>query len=249
MAEWYALLSKLNNLLSPIITGTAREINIPFITALLLGLLGSTAPCQLSTNASALGLVAQKIEDNRRTLIGTFAFIAGKVIAYTVIGSFTILLGIKLNQAAIPIIQIVRKALGPLMFFIGLLLLGLFKPVLSNFDIGKRLLNYTPKSKILPEFVLGIVFSLAFCPTLFWLFFGMVVPLGLATKGGILLPGILAIGTAIPLLIFAVLLTSGVRQARSTIRDLRKFNNLVQKISGVIFILAGINDIVSYWLI
>ncbi len=248
MAEWYALLGKLNNLLNPTITGIAREINIPFVTALLLGLLGSTAPCQLSTNASALGLVAQKVADKRRAFFAAIAFTAGKILTYSILGAITIGLGIRLNQAALPVVQVVRKALGPLMLFVGLFLMGWIKPKLISLSIGNRLLNYKPKVKILPEFILGIIFSLAFCPTLFWLFFGMVVPLGLATNGGIFLPAFFAIGTAVPLLLITALLLSGVRRAKPLLRDLRKFNYIMQKISGIIFLLAGLNDIIAYWL-
>ncbi|TGE33133.1 hypothetical protein E4K68_08250 [Desulfosporosinus sp. Sb-LF] len=53
------------------------------------------------------------------------------MIVYTLIGSLTILLGIRLNQEVIPIVQVVRKALSPLMLIVGQYLLGLFKTKLS----------------------------------------------------------------------------------------------------------------------
>jgi cytochrome c biogenesis protein CcdA len=63
MLEWYAWLSQLNAALSEPLTAWSQRLNIPVLTALLLGLLGSTAPCQLTTNASAMALLAQRMAD------------------------------------------------------------------------------------------------------------------------------------------------------------------------------------------
>ncbi len=49
-------------------------------------------------------------------------------------------------------------------------------------------------------FVLGMAFALAFCPTLFLLFFGLLIPLTLASAGGLIFPALFALGTAAPLL-------------------------------------------------
>src|SRR5207244_4516732 len=59
-------------------------------------------------------------------------------------------------------------------------------------------------------FVLGTAFSLAFCPTLFLLFFGLTIPLALASPVGVLYPGLFAVGTALPLLLLAGVITAGV---------------------------------------
>ena len=49
MLEWYAWLSQLNAALSEPLTTWSERLNIPVITALLLGLLGSTAPSPTMT--------------------------------------------------------------------------------------------------------------------------------------------------------------------------------------------------------
>lgn len=249
-SQWYAFLGQANNFLSPFLSGLSQQIHIPVLSALLLGLLGSTAPCQLSTNFSALGLFTRKISNKKECLSAAFSFILGKVIVYTLIGSLTILLGIKLNQEAIPIVQVVRKALGPLMLIVGLFLLGLFKTKLSLFtSLERNMIRYIPNIKNIREFFLGVVYSLAFCPTLFWLFFGIVIPLGVSTRGGIILPGIFAIGTVIPLLVITLLLAYGIGTTKLFTRNVARINAILQKVVGVVFILAGINDLIAYWLI
>ncbi len=249
-SQWYAFLGQANNFLSPYLSGLSRQLDIPVLSALLLGLLGSTAPCQLSTNFSALGLFTQKISNKKECLSAAFSFTLGKVIVYTLIGSLTILLGIKLNKEAIPIVQVVRKGLSPLMLIVGLYLLGLFKMKLSLFAVLERnMVRYRPNIKVIREFFLGVVYSLAFCPTLFWLFFGIVIPLGVSTRGGIILPGIFAIGTVIPLLVFTFLLAYGIGTTKLFTRNVARINAILQKVVGVVFILAGINDLIAYWLI
>ena len=249
-SQWYAFLGQANNYLSPYLSGLSQQLHIPILSALLLGLLGSTAPCQLSTNFSALGLFTQKISNKKECFSAAFSFTLGKVIVYTLLGSFTILLGIKLNQEAIPIIKIVRKALGPLMLIVGLYLLGLFKTKLSLFtSLERNMMHHIPNIKNIREFCLGIVYSLAFCPTLFWLFFGIVIPLGVSTSGGIFLPGIFAIGTVIPLLVFTFLFAYGLGTTKLFTRNVARINALLQKVVGVVFILAGINELIVYWFI
>ncbi|MFZ3100664.1 MAG: sulfite exporter TauE/SafE family protein [Desulfitobacteriaceae bacterium] len=249
-SQWYAFLGQANNFLSPYLSGLSRQIHIPMLSALLLGLLGSTAPCQLSTNFSALGLFTQKISDKKECLSAAFSFTLGKLIVYTLIGSLTILLGIKLNQQAIPFVQVVRKGLSLLMIIVGLYLLGLFKTKVSLFtSLERTLTRHIPNIKNIREFCLGVVYALAFCPTLFWLFFGIVIPLGVSTHGGIILPGIFAIGTVIPLLVITVLLVYGIGTIKLFTRNVARINVILQKVVGVIFILAGINDLIAYWLI
>lgn len=250
MLNWYIILGKLYGSLSPFMTGLARGINLPVLTALLLGILGSTAPCQLSTNTSALGLIAQRVDKKQDALSATLAFVLGKVVVYTVLGGITILLGIRLNSLAIPVAQVVRKILGPLMLLVGIYLIGWRR---FNISIGMGLTDkisgLNSKNPYLKEFFVGVVMSLAFCPTLFWLFFGMVIPLGLTTRGGIILPAIFALGTAVPLLVITSLLIYGSRKVQYYLKDLRKFNLWAQRVGGFLFILAGINDIIAYWLI
>jgi hypothetical protein len=94
---------------------------------------------------------------------------------------------------------------------------------------------------------MGMVFSLAFCPTLFLLFFGLTIPLGLRSGSELLVPGMFAIGTALPLLAYAGVLTAGQGVARSWVGRLSAGHTLVRRLAGAIFVLAGIHDTLTYW--
>lgn len=96
---------------------------------------------------------------------------------------------------------------------------------------------------------MGVVFSFAFCPTLFLLFFGLTIPLGLRSGAGLLVPAVFAVGTALPLLAYAGLLAAGSSVGGEYALRLTRGHSAVRRITGVIFILAGINDTLTYWAI
>jgi cytochrome c-type biogenesis protein len=248
MLEWYAFLSQLNAALSEPLTAWSERLNIPVLTALLLGLLGATAPCQLTTNASAMALVAQRLADVQGAWKTALAYTAGKVVVYTLVGSLILGLGLQLDLATIPVAVVARKALGPLMLLIGLYLVGAFR---LNISLGQRLSRWLearlPREGTPGAFALGLVFSLAFCPTLFWLFFGLLMPLALASQGGWLFPGTFAVGTALPLLGFTYVLSLGTAVAQGYVARMKGFDRYLRHIAGAIFLVAGLNDTLTYW--
>ena len=248
MLEWYAWLSQLNAALSEPLTAWSERLNVPVLTALLLGLLGSTAPCQFTTNASAMALVAQRIADVKGAWKSALAYTARKVVVYTLLGSLILGLGLQLDMATIPVAIWARKALGPLMLLIGLYLVGALR---LNVSLGRHLSHWLeaqlPHEGTKRASALGLVFSLAFCPTLFWLFFGLLIPLALASQGGWIFPGTFAVGTALPLLGFTYVLSLGMAVAQRYVTRMKGLDRHLRRIAGAIFLVAGLNDTLTYW--
>ncbi|MBI2350235.1 MAG: sulfite exporter TauE/SafE family protein [Deltaproteobacteria bacterium] len=180
----------------------------------------------------------------------TLAYALGKILVYSLTGGAIIFLGLRLEQAAIPVVITARKVIGPLMIFIGLGFVGLIR---VRGPVGGRLACWLqsrlPKTGVAGAFSLGVVFSFTFCPTLFWLFFGLTIPLALTSTGGWTFPGLFALGTALPLIVFAGLLASGSDMSGTLMQRLKRSRGLVSQTSGVIFILVGINDTLTYWFI
>ncbi|MCQ3972075.1 MAG: hypothetical protein DPW09_01370 [Anaerolineae bacterium] len=91
--------------------------------------------------------------------------------------------------------------------------------------------------------------SFTFCPTLFWLFFGLTLPLTIASPGGVLLPGVFAIGTALPMLGLVGLLASGPVNVGQFMKRFKAANIWLRRAVGIIFVLVGINETLLYWFI
>jgi len=97
------------------------------------------------------------------------------------------------------------------------------------------------------SFLMGVSFTLAFCPTMFVLFLLTLMPIVLVTSYGVVLLAVFGIGTSLPLLIVIFLIwyfgASGAILKRS-----RKIGAITQKIAGVLLLIIGILDTLTYWL-
>lgn len=88
--------------------------------------------------------------------------------------------------------------------------------------------------------LLGILFALSFCPVSAGLFFGIMIPLAAANQSVAFLPTVYGIGTAVPVLAFAVLIAFASQKLGSAFNRLTQIERWVRRITGLIFVLAGI---------
>ena len=91
----------------------------------------------------------------------------------------------------------------------------------------------------------GPAFALPFCPPLFWLFFGLPLPLALATPAGVVFPALFAAGTAMPVLAVGALLAAGAPVGGGA--TLGRVGRVLTPASGLVFVLLGLNDTLIYW--
>lgn len=245
--QWYIFLSQLSQGLIVFLDSVIRELNVPVLSAVLFGVIGATSPCQLTTNLGALAYVSRQTEVGR-AFTSTLAYVLGKVVVYTLAGGVAIYFGVQLQAASVPVVVVARKALGPLMILVGLLMLGALRlPVSLGQRLSARLEARLVARGHAGAFLLGLVFSLAFCPTLFWLFFGLTIPLALRSPGGWSFPGLFAVGTAVPLLVVAAIVSAGVGMAEALLGRMTRIHGALSKLAGGVFILAGTNDTITYW--
>ena len=134
------------------------------------------------------------------------------------------------------------------MVVVGLVLLGFWRP---RFSLGHRLAAQlrggVTGTGATGAYVLGLVFSLAFCPTLFWLFFGLTIPLALKSAGGWSFAGLFAIGASLPLLAVAALVTAGTGAVEVVAGSLRRLERPVRVAAAAVLVIAGLHDTLVYW--
>ncbi|MDN3020130.1 sulfite exporter TauE/SafE family protein [Paenibacillus sp. BSR1-1] len=154
------------------------------------------------------------------------------------------LLGKGIEQNLVSYFPWLRKMMGPLLIAVGLFMIGVIK-LNGTFHLFKGPKEYKHEN-LLGSFMLGFSFSLAFCPTMFVLFFVTLMPVALSSPYGFILPPIFALGTAIPLLIVIAIIWflggSGVLMKKS-----RKFGTMVGRLAGILMLLLGIFDTITYW--
>ncbi|MDP3703124.1 MAG: sulfite exporter TauE/SafE family protein [Candidatus Omnitrophota bacterium] len=243
---WYQVLNSLFLGLGAPLREIALAPGASLLGASLLGVLGATSPCQLSTNASAIAYLGLSADQPGRRIAWTAgAYIAGKILVFGLAGVLAVMLKEELQSAAIPIAVVIRKALGPLMLLVGLAMLGVWRPRLALGHAFSLRLRQRVAGGPLGAFLLGIAFSFAFCPTLGLLFFGYVIPMSIASSVGILYPAAFALGTTAPLILMSSVLGFS---SESWMADrLGRLNPWIGRAAGAIFLLAGINDTLLYW--
>ncbi|MEN1970596.1 sulfite exporter TauE/SafE family protein [Lentibacillus sp. N15] len=217
--------------------------HIPLLFAFFLGLIGAVAPCQLTGNISAMTIYGNRSLVEKVPWLHIFLFVLGKIVVFSIIGLVIWLLGKEIHSTLTQMFPILRKAIGPLLILVGLFMIGLF----SWRKTGKMFKIPTKfKDSYLGSFLMGASFTLAFCPTMFVLFILTLMPVVLETSYGFVLPSVFGIGTSLPLLLIIFLIwyfgASGIILKRS-----RKIGSLVQKLAGVIILVIGILDTLTYW--
>jgi cytochrome c biogenesis protein CcdA len=249
IAQWYAVLSRFSAALAAPVSDLADRVELPLLTVFLFGLVGAVAPCQLTTNLTAMAYVGSRVGDarpGREALV----YVLGKVLVYSVLGAAAVVVGRELQAAAIPVAVAARKVIGPLMIVVGLGFLGVVRLRGSaGRGVSAWLQARLPGRGPVRAFLLGVAFSFTFCPTLFWLFFGLTIPLALRSAAGWTFPGLFAVGTALPLLAFAGLFALGTELAEGFVARVRRSHQLISRIAGAVFVLAGLHDTLTYWML
>jgi cytochrome c biogenesis protein CcdA len=247
MKGWYLLLSQVSAAASIPVKEIAESGQLPLLSVFLLGFVAGMSPCQITTNLSALAYVFGRM-NQRAVWRETMAYTLAKGLVYMSLGGTAIFVGFKVNEEAIPVVLWVRKAIGPLLLLIGLSLIGLIR--LRGPIGGGRIAALRcclPQGGIVGAFSLGLLFSFAFCPSLFWIFFGLMIPLALVSSGGWAFPGIFAIGTAVPLIVLGGILATGRELSAALSERLKRMQTKVSRFAGAVFIVTGVHDTLVYW--
>ncbi len=251
IVDYYSFLVQLTAPLRAPLTELSYNVEIPFLAAFVLGLLGALSPCQLSTNLAAFAFISRDAGEPNRVTRSAAAYLVGKMLVYSAVGGAAILLGVELSRVSIPFVVFTRKALGPALVLLGLLMLGVIRlsiPFLA--DASEKLRQkLVERRDARGAFLLGIAFAFAACPTLFVLFFGAMIPLAVESLGGVTFPAIFALGTTLPLMFFVAFAALGAQSVAPFVRNLRAVNAWVGRIAAVVFVLVGINEIMLYWFI
>ena len=243
----YAFGSGIYSLLAEPVNNLRLGLGIPILGAFLLGLLAAAAPCQLSTNTAAIAWFAQDVS-RARVWPRVLFFLVGKTLVYLVLAGVAVFIFGGTFSAPGAFFSGVRKALGPLMIIMGLYLLGVIRlpfPATNASGLGEWA---RAKGGGIGALLLGAAFGLAFCPTMFWLFFGLMLPTAIASSTGVLFPAIFALGTAVPLIIFLAL-WQHLGQRGRVLLAMRHASRRLGFVAGVLLLMAGMYDTLVYWYI
>lgn len=214
--------------------------NFPIFTALILGLMTAISPCPLATNITATAYLSKDIDNKKRVFWNGIYYTLGRTFSYTALGMI-FYFGSSQFQVARFLQNIGGLWLGIALVIIGILMLDVIKfnipglsKLASNVDEKKQKNNY------LNAFLLGVLFALTFCPYSGVLYFGVLIPMTIASPSGLILPVVFAVATGLPVIIIAYLLAYSMSNVGKFYNKMSIFQKWFKRIVAAIFIGVGI---------
>ena len=214
--------------------------NIPFLTAFLVGILTSISPCPLATNITAIAFISKEIKTPKNTLFNGLFYTLGRGISYTTL-AILMYFGLSSFQVSSIFQGWGDKVLGPILIIIGLVMLDVIKLNLKTQNEKVEQLKMWLSTKgYLGALLLGMLFALAFCPYSGVLFFGVLTPLILSSGEGILLAPLFALGTGLPVIIFAFIIAFSMQKMSQAFTVVAKVEKVMRVVVAGTFLLIGL---------
>lgn len=186
---------------------------LPVVTAFVLGLLTAISPCPLATNITAIGFISRDIGNRKRIFRNGLLYTLGRIITYTVLGVFAIPIlreGASMFAIQKGVSHWGEWIVAPLLLMAGAFMLWGQRLNLPGFGFSGDHEKLRGLKGGAGSLALGILFALAFCPTSGVFYFGMLIPMAAASVGGMWLPVVFALATALPVVMVAWLLAYSV---------------------------------------
>lgn len=223
-----------------------ENYNIPIVSAFVLGLMTAISPCPLATNITATAYISKNISSKRKVFLSGILYSLGRGFSYTAIGLILYFGASKFHLARF-FNQNGEKYLGPLLILIGLIMLNVIKlNFLEKSNFQENLSEKFKDKGLLGSFLIGVVFALAFCPYSGALFFGMLIPMTIASADGLYLPIIFAFGTGLPVILFTYLLAFTAGKVGVFYNRITKIEKVMRTVAGVVFIITGLYYILIF---
>ncbi len=208
--------------------------------ALWLGILTSVSPCPLATNIAAVSYLSRRMNSRRMGMAGVLAYTLGRAIVYSLIG-LVLMLGLAAApQLSRTLQSAILPFIGPLLVLVALVLLG-WLPMPPGFGFSSaRTASRLAGLGLLGEFLMGMLFALSFCPVSAALFFGTLLPVGLASAVPLPVFAFYGIGTAAPVGLIALAIVLGASSTGKIMDHIQRWQPRLRAATAVVILLAGL---------
>ncbi|OFY41000.1 MAG: cytochrome C biogenesis protein [Bacteroidetes bacterium GWF2_40_14] len=221
------------------LTNLLDNSTMPWISALMLGLMTAISPCPLATNITAIGFISKDLDNRNRVFLNGLFYTLGRAVTYTAI-ALVLYFGADQFKFSGFFQQYGEKILGPLLIIIGFFMLDIIKIKFPGMSGMSSKMEKKKTWGYLDAILLGMLFALAFCPYSGVLYFGMLVPMTISSASGLYLPLIFAIATGIPVIIVSWILAYTLSGIGGFYNKVKSFEKWFRRVIAVLFILVGI---------
>jgi cytochrome c-type biogenesis protein len=215
-------------------------------SAIWLGILTSVSPCPLATNIAAVSFISRRITQRNIVFLSGILYTIGRSLTYIVIGVLIVKTLVDVPILSDFLQRYVNKILGIVLILVGMVLLDLLRVPLSLPSVSENVAKKLIERGAFGSLFLGVLFALAFCPVSAALFFGGLIPIAVKAKSGIGLPLIYGIGTALPVLLFAILVSTGTELVNRVYHGIAILEIYSKIVTGIVFIVVGMYYVLSH---
>jgi len=214
--------------------------------ALWFGILTSIMPCPLATNIAAISYIGRRVDSPRRVFLAGILYAVGRTLTYLVLAILlvTVLRSVQ-NEVSGWLQKYMAMALGPILILVAMLLLDLLRLGFSGPGVSESMQRRVDTWGIWGALLLGVVFALSFCPLSAGLFFVSLIPM-VKLGSSVVLPSLYGIGTALPVIGFALLIAFSVQSVGKAFNRLSQFEWWARRITAGIFLAVGVHFSLKY---
>jgi len=215
-------------------------------SALWLGVLTSISPCPLASNIAAISFISRRVGRTRHVLLSALLYAFGRTTTYVLLAMILTAGLLATGDIARFLQRYLNQILGPVLILVGMMLLEMLGSRLSLNFAGKGIQERASKGGWWWAGILGVLFALSFCPVSAGLFFGGLIALATSSTSPVLAPSLFGVGTALPVVVFALLIAFASQYVGKAFNRLTQVEKWVRTITGIVFVLAGIYYAISY---
>lgn len=219
--------------------------SLPFVSALVLGLLTAISPCPMATNITAIGYIGKDLASRNRVFYNGLMYTLGRTVSYTLL-ALILFFGADQFRISGVFQQYGEKIIGPLLIVIGIFMLGIIRLNFPAFSKLSERFQNRGRYNYWDVFFLGVIFALAFCPYSGVLYFGMLIPLTISSSG-LHLPVVFAIATGIPVILFAWVIAYSVSGMGNLYKRIKSFEFWFRKAVAGLFLGIGVYYVIAVW--
>jgi cytochrome c-type biogenesis protein len=216
-------------------------------SACWLGILTSISPCPLATNIAAISYIGRQVNKPSHVLLAGLLYTLGRAVTYVTLGMLLVISALSVPELALFLQRYMNKILGPVLIVTALFLLNVIRINLPGAQISEKLQKRLAASGVWGAAILGLLFALSFCPVSAALFFGSLIPIAIEQESSVAMPTIYAVGTALPVVTFAILISLGTRFVGIVFNRLSVIERWARRITGVVFLLVGVYYVLVYF--
>lgn len=219
---------------------------VPLLTAFLLGLFSALNPCQLAINISALTSLGAKSPAHNPQR-AALTYLAGRFATFLLLGWLCIgVLRMGWGMTArwqtqmMAWTELLETVLPYLLIAIGIFFLIRSFRHEHHHDSCHNSPAIIRRDLHWGAFLLGMLLAFLFCPESAVFFFGMMLPVGVASAYPLLVPVLYGVGAILPLVVLVWLM----RFARTTLQNYEQLMSRVQRwvnfFTALLFIVLGV---------